>query len=71
MSLYCRFLPESPRWLLLKKRYKQAHKVVHKMARVNGRDLSHLNIADITVEVHESLPLFIPLKGISANVYFI
>ena len=32
---FLRFLPESPRWLLLKEKNKEVHKIIEKMAKMN------------------------------------
>jgi len=37
--LFCRFLPESPRWLLAKNRANDAIKILTELARVNEKEL--------------------------------
>lgn len=40
-SFFSSFLPESPRWLLAKGRYKKAYDVMAKIATVNGKPVPH------------------------------
>ena len=37
------FIPESPRWLLTKKRYEEAHTIIANAARTNGRDIDTID----------------------------
>ena len=50
--LYYRFLPESPRWLIMKKKYEKADIVLQQMANVNRRHFPvPFNYGNITDEV--------------------
>ena len=43
----CRFVPESPRWLMRKNRIDEAYQVVQKMARLNGRNPAVVSRAEL------------------------
>lgn len=43
MCLISRVVPESPRWLITKKKYKQAYQVYKKIAQSNKKPLDSLN----------------------------
>ena len=49
-NLYCSTIPESPRWLLVRKKYKQARAVLARIGKGNGRPLpDSLDCADFKV----------------------
>ena len=48
-----RLLPESPRWLLVNKRYAQADSAIRRIARMNNKTLPpSFNVAEVDVEVN-------------------
>lgn len=50
--IFCRVLPESPRWLLSQGRYKEAEKILKTMARVNNKSLPENCIESLKKKVH-------------------
>lgn len=62
------FIPESPKYLISKKKYDEARQVLFKMAKINGKSLTSFNINDIVFEAEVLEPDF-NLKYMNKKAY--
>jgi len=60
----CSMLPESPRWLLVQRKYESAEHILRSMAKVNGAelppdfDVRHIDIVSIGINVRPAWARF-------------
>jgi len=69
-NCYCRYLPESPRFLLRNRRVKEAHDVLCRMAKMNGRDPISITVLEALRKEEEAATEEINSKKLSYLEFF-
>lgn len=56
--IFCRLIPESPRWLLVKGRSQKAEEILQKTARLNKAKLPHNLFEKHVLESNQTTPIW-------------
>ena len=71
ISLIVRFLPESPRWLISKKKFKQAEMMISKMAKINGTRVPENMFDEQDQEQPEEKVYIISTSADASSIYLL